>query len=151
MYERHAIAQAAQQLGTQLTATRLRAIDSSIAYRFEIEIGGRGYRAQPAEAGGPNSTASEDGSSTLSGELPEEMSFEQSDSQPLMQAPGAPPQSQGSAREGGWMLATLWLPDGSAVDSAFVILDALDNQIHFDIRGLTGAVRVGDPERRPSR
>ena len=82
------------------------------------------------------------------------MYFEQAESQPLIESPGTlpgGPSSVGTARDGGWMLATLFLPDGSALDSAFVVVDGLENQVPLDVRGLTGAVRVGDVQRRSSR
>ena len=150
LYERHSIEQAAQQLGAQLTTTRLRAIDAGVAYRFRVEVGGRGYTAEPAELADPAANP-QDTSNTFSGELPKEMRFGQLEDQPLMQVAAAGSQPASAADQGTWMLATLFLPDGSAIDAAFEIIDEQENRIRFGVRGVTGAVRVGTVEGKPRR
>jgi hypothetical protein len=149
IYERSAIEEAAQQVGVQLRSARLRAIDTGVAYRFRLQVGGRGYIAEPAETPGAATEDSADTCPTITGEVPEGMQFEEVAARPLMVA-AAPEAVAGSAEASAWSLAALFLPDGSAIDSEFAVADSHENSIRFSLRGLTGGLKVGQPEMRAS-
>ena len=153
----------------QLANVRLRALDSSVAWQFRFEPGGRKYLWMPheAESTGPvtagNSSASSSASTTASGsglqtgELPNGINF-------AADLNGVPfgverlPQELLAGRsdsyqltQTSWSIPVVFQPNGSTSDVELAVLDARDRQMRLAVRGLTGGVTVFPIEPRSKR
>lgn len=161
------IQDAGQQVLSELDRTRFRAIDSGVPYQFLIEPNGRHFIAIPAKmrsiaAGGNAASVPVAAPAAYSGQLPEELAFGSGligvlSTTPSMMAAGPTINSQmlANLENGGalgrvqWSQPILYLPDGTAMDASFRILDKEGRSIEFFVRGLTGMARAG-PVRRES-
>jgi type II secretory pathway pseudopilin PulG len=153
LYRTHRFRQAAQQVQAALAATRVRAIDQGVIYRFYYEPDGRRFLAIPH--GRRQWTASEDEGDVANpkdrpsgwrclGELPRGMRFgageaggERISRQQLGELPDA-----GQLAVTIWSRPILFYPDGSADDAEIRFTGGDDQSIRLAVRGLTGAASV---------
>lgn len=156
--------EAAERTRAQIATVRLKALDSSAAWQFRFEPGGRHYLWLPQEmnapaTGGSGATAASNApsNSTLGptfGELPKGIQF-LSDINgvplPVERLPQAIVAGLSNGYEMlqvGWSAPMTFQPDGSAVDFELAVLDARDRQIRLVVRGFTGGVTVSSIENR---
>lgn len=156
--------EAAERTRSQIATVRLKALDSSAAWQFRFEPGGRHYLWTPQEsnsstpdtsgAGAANNAATNPLSGPAFGELPKGINF-------LSDINGVPltverlPQAMVAGLSNGYEMAQVgwsapmtFQPDGSAMDSELAVIDARDRQIRLAVRGFTGGVTVSSIENR---
>jgi type II secretory pathway pseudopilin PulG len=156
--------EAAERTRSQIANVRLKALDSSAAWQFRFEPGGRHYLWTPQELN--SSSANGNGSGVASnsavnpingpffGELPKGIQF-------LTDINGVPlaverlPQAMVAGLSNGYEMAQVgwsapmtFQPDGSAMDFELAVQDARDRQIRLSVRGFTGGVTVSSIENR---
>lgn len=158
--------EAAERARVQLASVRLKALDSSSAWQFRFEPGGRRYLWMPSElvTSSPSSASTSNANTAnttttvsggvMSGELPNGITFaadlngsplsvERLPQQLLSGLPNAYQLAQV-----GWSVPLTFHPDGSAADFEFSVVDARSRQIRLKVRGFTGGVTVGPIETR---
>ena len=160
--------EAAERARSQLANVRLKALDSSVAWQFRFEPGGRRYLWMPLEPSsgnvGPASSAivaaalmtstTDSNSGPQTGELPKGIVFAaDSNGMPFGVEHLSPDLFAGLSNaygltEVGWSLPLAFQPDGSASDLELAVIDARDRQIRLTVRGLTGGVTVFSMETR---
>ncbi len=149
----------------QLANVRLRALDSSVAWQFRFEPGGRKFLWMPHEAESTGPVTADDssaqtttnGSGLQTGELPNGINF-------AADLNGVPfgierlPQELLAGRsdsyqltQASWSIPVVFQPNGSSSDVELAVLDARDRQMRLAIRGLTGGVTVFPIEPRSKR
>ena len=139
--------QSVEAVRVKLAGTRIHAIDTGLVYQFRYEVGGRRFAALPAEVGAASSELSgDDALPSLSGRLPEDIRFQQLGAD-LLTGEGAALELSRLEFGNRWK-DIFFMPDGSAVDAVFDLADSQERFIRLSVRGLTGGVRVGDPQRR---
>lgn len=148
----------AEQVRLDLMSARLRAVETGLAYQFRCEPQGGKYVFLPfeqvvVESGG---SASESAAPPVrSGELPEGLVFSVA-----AEGGGSSPLSADALRDLpdasrlaaiAWSPPILFLPDGSALDSSFLIQDAKGRAFAVTVRGLTGGTSFSHVEGEASR
>jgi type II secretion system protein H len=147
---------AAGDVRAELTRTHVQAMKTGRSYVFQYELGGRKYKVEPwigdddaleSKDGDPNAAfVMESPTGVPKGErsLPEGIKFALGDAaiesrgERIEQALG----SSGTATT--WSRPILFYPDGSSADAFVVIANDHEAGIRLDLRGLTGAVKVGE-------
>jgi Tfp pilus assembly protein FimT len=155
--------EAAERARAQIANVRLKALDSSAAWQFRFEPGGRRFLWMPEEL--PQATAGSNGagaatSSTATstqltfGELPKGVNFLSDVNGIALTVERLPQQLVAGLPNGyqlaqvGWSAPLSFQPDGSAMDSELAVIDARDQQIRLSVRGFTGGVTVSSIETR---
>ena len=157
LYGDSRLAEAAELVRLQLAGTRTRAVDGGLTYQFRYEPDGRYFLAAPfeAEIEGTDSNAIGTGVtegvgkfSKFAGELPEGFRFiacctggavgGQISEELLAGLPNA-----GKLAAISWSPPILFSPNGTSMDSAFELADPRRQSVRFEVRGLTGAVKLG--------
>lgn len=156
--------EAAERTRSQIATVRVKALDSSAAWQFRFEPGGRHYLWTPQESNSPTSGGSGSGAANNAaassatgpsfGELPKGILF-------LSDINGVPltverlPQAMVAGLSNGyemsqvgWSAPMTFQPDGSAIDSELAVIDSRDRQIRLAVRGFTGGVTVSSIENR---
>ncbi len=159
--------ESAERARSQLTNVRVKALDSSVAWQFRFEPGGRHYLWMPLEPASLNATtvnslnssttATTNNSATPQfGELPKGVNFSSDlDGIPFSSAPLSPELLAGAAnayqlQQVVWSQPLAFQPDGTTSDFHLAVVDARNRQIRLSLRGLTGGVTVTSIEtRRP--
>ena len=154
--------EAAERARAQLANVRLKALDSSIAWQFRFEPGGRRYLWMPLEPSsviaGPASSANVSAAPTTSttdsnsgpqtAELPKGIVFAADSNGMPFGVEHLPPEMVAGLSNSyelaqvGWSRPLAFQPDGSASDLELAVIDARDRQIRLTVRGLTGGVTV---------
>ena len=158
LYERHQLQSATEDVRVRLTGTRFRAIDSGLIYQFRYEPGGQNYIVVPYDV--VTGTSADEGTQqqppTYVGRLPASMRFEAPDGVAVtteqMGSGGlAYIDTAGELRDTAWSAPILFIPDGTATDDAFDVIDEEDRFMRLSVRGLTAAVTVSQIVRRSTR
>jgi prepilin-type N-terminal cleavage/methylation domain-containing protein len=157
LYGDSRLSEAAELVRMQVAGTRTRAIDGGLTYQFRYEPDGRYFLAAPfeREVEGTDSTAIGTGVTTgvgkfskFAGELPEGFRFIACCTGGAMGGQVTEELLEGLPNAGklaslSWSPPILFSPNGTAMDSAFELSDPRNQTIRFEIRGLTGAVKLG--------
>jgi prepilin-type N-terminal cleavage/methylation domain-containing protein len=159
LYSEHSLRQAAEGVRVRLTAARVNAIATGIAYQFRFEPSGRRFVVLPVSS---DDAAGTPGQSTrpawkVSGALPYKVQFElplnpQAAAtipvQPLPQDlfAGLPDGAQLASVN--WSPPVLFYPDGSADNFVLGFVDQRQQTVQLTIRGLTAAVTLGKVQRK---
>lgn len=156
--------EAAERTRSKIANVRLKALDSSAAWQFRFEPGGRHYLWMPQEpilqtSGGSGSGAAINASATPTtevtfGELPKGIQFNSDINGVPLTVERLPQSLVAGLSNGyqmlqvGWSSPLTFQPDGSAMDSELAVIDARDRQIRLTVRGFTGGVTVTPLENR---
>lgn len=158
-----AIRDSAQMVQSAAAGTRIKAIDTGLAYQFRYEPNGRRFAVIPLDppenidtttiASVTNSGRSE--YPVLSGEIDESCRFISPEDGFLSSAvvEQLPREAFANLPDAFDLSTTAWAPpivfysDGTATDAIFRILDEGQRSVELSVRGLTGAVSAGDLER----
>lgn len=144
MYQRNRLDRAAEDVRARLAGTRFWALDSGLIYQFRFEPAGRRYLVISFDQPGD---AAEAAARQRLGQLPDSMRFETADAEVLFveQIPLELLSGLANSQElagVSWSPPILFIPDGSAMDSVFDLVDSAERFVRFRIRGLTGTVKV---------
>jgi prepilin-type N-terminal cleavage/methylation domain-containing protein len=153
LYRTHRFRQAVEQIRARLAATRVRAIDEGVIYRFQYEPDGQRFLAIPhrqlwrtaddsnGRLENPNGVSS---AQRVFGKLPRGMRFaaaegrgERISRQQLDAFPDADELATVT-----WSKPVLFYPDGSSDDGEIPVTGGDDQFVRLSVRGLTGAARV---------
>jgi len=161
MYQDSRLSEAAESVRKELAGARTRAIESGLVYQFRYEPEGGHFAVVPfeteieptdANATGTGATLGVGRYSKFAGELPKGFTFVacctsgatggQIAEAFLQGLPNAQDLSGVS-----WAPPIVFAADGTAMgDAAFQIVDARKMAVRFEVRGLTGAARLGQIE-----
>lgn len=157
LLEHQRLHRAAQDVWNELTATRLRAIESGVVCQFRYEMDGRRWisAAWEAELAASSSSGAAPGGSELvarAGELPEGTVFAPAsdDPVPVEQLPPSLLASlpiAGGLGGAGWSQPLLFYSDGSSSGGGLRVVSDDGRFCPVTVRGLTGATSVGKVER----
>lgn len=161
--------EAAELARSRIARVRIKALDTSTAWQFRLEPGGRRFLWMPLESVSANagtaanstavtaSTSDSADSAPQFGELPKGVTFSaDADGVPLAieHLPAAMVAGLGNGYEltqVGWSLPMTFQPDGSSSDFELAVIDSRGLQIRLTIRGLTGGLTVSSMETRRQR
>ena len=156
--------EAAERTRSKIASVRLKSLDSSVAWQFRFEPGGRHYLWMPPEpimrttagngSGGAINNSTVPTTEVTFGELPKGIQFNSDihgvpltvERLPQAMVAGLPNGYQ--MLQVGWSSPLTFQPDGSAIDSELAVIDARDRQIRLTVRGFTGGVTVTPIENR---
>ena len=148
MYGRHQFQTVVEDVRAHLAASRLRAIDTGLVYQFSYTANGQRFSVTPFEAVEGNALP------TLEGTLPESFRFESTDDDQTATMPQSSAGIVGASTADGSTMSDdviiLFVPDGSAIDATLNIVDEENRFVRLSVRGLTGAVTVGEIQQRSS-
>ena len=130
------LAAAVDSIQTAWATARAHAVDEGQKYRFAVVWGTGNYRIAPDSADYWSGGGAQAGSGYVAEEsLPKGIPFDQSDDST----------SAGSNGGGSWSTVVTFLPDGTALQDAKVVLSGKGLRPKIvTIRGITGVVRVMD-------
>lgn len=156
VFDDYRLKKSAQTAWTEITATRMQAIETCATWQFRYEMGGQKWLAVPQDgsaallemASSDVDSADSIRAETRTGELPEEMSFAAaSDGTVVVEelsqeafAGLADAESLASVR---WSSPIVFFADGSSYDDSLRVMDDEGRSILLSIRGLTGEVEIG--------
>ena len=150
-----ALRAAAGDVRAEMTRAHVQAMKSGRIQSFQYELGGRKYKVAPwigdddaleSDGSDPNATLSAvvaDNPAKGERSLPEDTTFALGDS--AIESRGERIEQEMSAAGAGvtWSRPILFYPDGSSADAFVVVANDYDVGIRLDLRGMTGAVSVG--------
>jgi prepilin-type N-terminal cleavage/methylation domain-containing protein len=128
------LAAAVDSIQTSWASARSHAVDEGRKYRFAVKWGSGDYRIAPDSLDFWSGGSGGDGW-VVEDSLPKGIPFESAS-------------NGGSADSSGWSTVVTFLPDGTALEDASVVLAAKGSKAKMvSIRGITGVVRVRDSNR----
>jgi len=157
LYADSRFSEASEMVRAQVAGTRTRAIESGLVYQFRYEPDGRHFVSCPYEreieptnpnAIGTGATVGVGKFSKFAGELPNGFKFNACCTGGAMgggiasQFLDGLPDAQSLASLG-WSPPIVFAGDGTAMDAAFELVDPRKQSIRFEVRGLTGSVKLG--------